>query len=109
MCGTVLDMDTSDPEFKELVSRAIADEDARITCETAAVFGIDSTKAKERRIDVHSESGDHTVVLMSGEDERRYLIPATLINIAQRRKLLPIRRKTKLVVEDGRAHLDYDD
>lgn len=109
MCGTVGDMDTSDSDFKLRVRRAIADEDARVTCETVAVFGIDGTKAEKRRIDVDTESGDHTVVLSEGDEEKRYFIPATLINIAERRKQLPIRRKTKLVVEDGNPYLDYED
>lgn len=102
-------MDPSDPKFKDLLRRAIAEEDERITAETAAVFGIDGVLAEKRRIDVCTRSGDHTVVLQASGEEKRYVIPAALIGVAKRRKKLPIKRRTKLVVEDEFAYLDYED
>ena len=102
-------MDASNPKLRELVQRAISDEDQRITAETAAVFGIDGYLAERSRIDVCGQSGDHTVVLKTGDEEKRHVIPALLIGIAQKRKKLPIKRRTKLVVTDDFAYLDDED
>lgn len=102
-------MDAFDPKFWELVQRAISEEDERITAETAAVFGIDSVLAENGRIDVCIQSGDHHVVLQTDGEEKRYVIPAALISVAKRRKKLPIRRRTKLVVENEFAYLDYEE
>ena len=102
-------MDASDPKFRELVRRALSDEDERITAETVAVFGIDGELAERRTITVCIQSGDHTVVLKTGDKEKRLVIPASLIKIAEKRKKLPIRRRTKLIVEDEYAYLDYEE